>query len=178
MLLFQLPTVWSLVIFPLLANYIRRANSASATMGGRSMRHEPEDTMRVQNNQEVWQVFENAGWNVYFDKLKGLNEEIVTEFTLNLREGSSRVCGIEIPVTEEAIAEVSGLPQNGQQWFSRRFVLPEFPEAFLQVGESIVQKGQGYDRHSLPHPWKEVEKFIMRYMTCEGRYSTIFKCHL
>jgi hypothetical protein len=78
------------------------------------VRHEPEDTTRVRNNHEVWQVFENAGWNVYFDRLKGSNEEIATEFALNLREGSSRVRGIEIPVTEEAIAEVSGLPQNGQ----------------------------------------------------------------
>ena len=83
-------------------------------MGGRSMQHEPEDTTRVQNNQEVWKVFENAGWNVYFDRLKGSNEEIVTEFTLNLREGSSWVREIEILVTEEAIAEVSGLSQNGQ----------------------------------------------------------------
>jgi len=76
------------------------------------VRHEPEDTTRVRHNQEVWQVFENAGWNVYFDRLKGSNEEIATEFTLNLREGSSWVHGIEIPVTEEAIIEVSGLPQN------------------------------------------------------------------
>ena len=78
------------------------------------MRHEPEDTTRVQNNQEVWKIFENTGWNVYFDRLKGSNEEIAMEFTLNLREGSSRVHGIEIPVTEESIVEVSGLPQNGQ----------------------------------------------------------------
>jgi hypothetical protein len=120
------------------------------------VRHEPEDTMRVQKNQEVWKVFENTGWNVYFDILKGSNEEIPMKFTLNLREGSSRVCRIEIPVTEEAIAEVSGLPQNGYRWFSRRSVLPEFPEAFLQAGESIMQKGQGYDQNSLPHPWKEV----------------------
>jgi hypothetical protein len=133
------------------------------------VRHEPEDTTRVRNNQEVWKVFENAGWNVYLDRLKGSNEEIVTEFALNLREGSSRVRRIEIPVIEEAIAEVSGLPQNGQRWFSRRSVLPEFPEAFLQAGESIVQKGRGYDRNSLPHPWKEVAEFVMRYMTCEGR---------
>jgi hypothetical protein len=93
--------------------------------------HEPEDTMRVRNNQEVWKVFENAGWNVYLDRLKGSNKEIATKFALNLREGSSRVCGIEIPVTEEAIVEVSGLPQNGQRWFSRRSILPEFPESFL-----------------------------------------------
>ena len=100
--------------FPLPANCIRRADSTSAAMGGRSVQHEPEDTMRVQNDQEVWKVFENAGWNVYIDRLKGSNEEIATKFALNLREGSSRFHGIEITMTEKAIAEVNGLPQNGQ----------------------------------------------------------------
>jgi hypothetical protein len=83
-------------------------------MGGQSVRHELEDTMGFQNNQKVWKVFENTSWNVYFDRLKGSNEEIATKFALNLREGISQVCGIEILVTEEAIVEVSGLPQNGQ----------------------------------------------------------------
>jgi hypothetical protein len=74
-----------------------------------------------------------------------LNKEIATEFALNLREGSSQVHRIEIPVIEESIAEVSGLPQNRQRWFSRRSILSKFPEAFLQAGESIAQKGQGYE---------------------------------
>jgi len=72
-----------------------------------------------------------------------LKEEIAVEFAVNLGEESSRVHGIEVPVTEEAIPEVSELPQNGQRWFSRRTSLPEFPQAFLQAGEIVVQKGQG-----------------------------------
>ena len=100
------------------------------------------------------------------------------EFALNLEEESSQVCEVDVPVTEEAIAEVSGLPHNGERWFSRRTSLPEFPEAFLHAGESIAQKGRGYDQNSLPHPWGEVAEFVIKYITCEGRYSTVFKYHL
>jgi hypothetical protein len=32
-------------------------------MGGQSVQHEPKDTTGIQNNQEVWQVFENTSWN-------------------------------------------------------------------------------------------------------------------
>jgi hypothetical protein len=46
-------------------------------------------------------------------------------------------------VTEEAIAEVSGLPENGKPWFSRKTVLSEFLKEFLQVRERIIQKGRG-----------------------------------
>jgi len=102
----------------------------------------------------------------------------MVEFELNLGEGSSGVRGIKIPVTEEAVTEFSALLQNGKRWFSRRMALPEFPEAFLQAGESITQKGWEYDRNSLLHPWGGVAEFIIKYMTCEGRYSSIFKYHI
>lgn len=70
--------------------------------------------MRVQNSHEVWKVFENVGRNVYFDRLRWSKEEIVAKFSLNLGEERSRVHEIEIHVMEEAIVEVSGLPQIGQ----------------------------------------------------------------
>lgn len=123
-------------------------------------------------------MFENAGWDVYFGRLKGWNEEIAMEFALNLEEGVSRVRGVEIPVIEKTIAEVSGLPQVKECWFSRRTPLLELLEAFLQAGEIIVHKGWGYDRTSLPNPWGGVSYVVIKYMTCEGRYYTIFKYHL
>jgi len=75
--------------------------------------------------------------------LRGSNEEITAEFALNLGEGSSQVCRIEILVTEEAIAEVSGLPQNGQRWFLRRTALPEFLGAFFTGRRRHSAKGSG-----------------------------------
>lgn len=56
-------------------------------------------------------MFENKSWDIYFERLRDLNEEIMVEFALNLGEGGSRVCIIEIPVIEETIMEVSGFPQ-------------------------------------------------------------------
>jgi len=41
-----------------------------------------------------------------------------------------------------------------------------------------MQKGQGYDINSLPHPWGGVVEFVIKYMTYEEGYSTIFKYHL
>jgi len=79
-------------------------------MVGLAVHHEWEGMTMVKKNQEVWQVFENAGWDVYFDRMQGFNEASAIELAVNLEEGSSQVRGIEIPVIEETIAEVNGLP--------------------------------------------------------------------
>ena len=95
------------------------------------MRHEPENIVSIRNNTEVWQVFFDVGWDIYFDRLQGFDGGITMKFALNLEENYSRVRVLEVPITEEVIAEVSGLRQQGQQWFSRKFSLAEFPNFFL-----------------------------------------------
>ena len=44
-------------------------------------------------------------------------------------------------------------------------------------GEHCTER-PGYDRMSLPRPWSEVAEAVIKYITCEGRYSTVFKYHL
>jgi len=45
---------------------------------------------------------------------------------------------MEIQVIEEAIATISGLPQEGHKWFTRKVALTEFPGMFLEEGENVV----------------------------------------
>lgn len=94
-------------------------------MGGQTVRHEPENTEQVRRNADVWQVFLNAGWHVYFDRLQGFDESITVEFALKLEGNHSIVHGLDIFVTKEAISIVSGLQRRGQKWFSRKSPLPE-----------------------------------------------------
>jgi len=62
---------------------------------------------------EAYQIFLQAGWIDYFRRLQEFDSQQVLEFALNLNEDHSIVRGVRIPVTEEAIIEVSGLPANG-----------------------------------------------------------------
>lgn len=74
------------------------------------MRHELESTIFIRSNVDVWQVFVNAWWDRYFERLIGFDETVTTEFALNLEEDHSRVCGLNIPLIEEDISTISGLP--------------------------------------------------------------------
>ena len=82
------------------------------------MRREPGNTTPVHNNVDVWQVFVDAGWEVYFNRFQGFNETITSEFALNMKGNYSRVQGLEIVFTEEVVLVVSGVPQQGHKWFS------------------------------------------------------------
>jgi len=146
-------------------------------MGRADVRHELESTIFFCSNIDVWQVFVNAGWDTYFERLQGFDEIIKVEFALNLEEDHSRVWGLNIPVTEIAISVISGLPHEGQKWFSRKAPLPEFQEVFLQDGETTIKKGRGYDHQSLPYPRGKVAYFMLRYITCEGHFVVMFKYH-
>jgi hypothetical protein len=63
--------------------------------------------------------------------LKGFNEDELLEFSQNVTEGYSMVKGVKIPVSEESIVAVTGLPRTRDQWFNRKTHLPDVRKGFL-----------------------------------------------
>jgi hypothetical protein len=54
----------------------------------------------------------------YVLRLHGYNDEIVLEFILNYIVERSIVARTHVEVTEETMAEVTGLPHIGERWYS------------------------------------------------------------
>ena len=81
-------------------------------MGGAIVRKEPATTALLEHYPVAYQIFEQAGWLNYFRRLQWYIEQQVLQFAQNLQEDHSVVAGVRISVTEEDIAEVSGLPKN------------------------------------------------------------------
>ena len=82
-------------------------------MGGNLITYEPGTTTLLELYHEVYQIFLQAGWLDYFRRLPDFDAQQVLEFACNLTEGFSVIQGVQIPVTEEVIARVTGLPTNG-----------------------------------------------------------------
>jgi hypothetical protein len=144
-------------------------------MGGPVIRHEPATTALLELYPEVYQIFLQAGWLGYFQRLQGFDQQQVLQFAQNLQEDHSIVQGVRIPVTEEDIAQVSGLPTNGIRWFSRKHIILNAQQDFFLPGEQIEPKGRGVRLSSLPPPWPKVAKFVKHYLTCEGRYQVVYQ---
>ena len=144
-------------------------------MGGSAIIHEPGSITLLQLFPEAYQIFQQAGWTTYFERLGEFDPQQVLEFAQNLQGDYSVVQGIWISVTEEDIAQVSGFPIIGARWFSRKQVILIAQQDFLLPEEWIEHKGRGISLHSLPHPWPTVAKFIKHYLTCEGRYQVVYQ---
>jgi hypothetical protein len=65
-------------------------------------------------------MFQQAGWIDYVQKLQGYDDGISLQFTINIRGEKTIVADIQVEVTEEAVAEATGLPKIGERWYIRQ----------------------------------------------------------
>jgi hypothetical protein len=144
-------------------------------MGGSIVRNEPTTMALLEHYLAAYEIFQQAGWLNYFCRLQGYNEQQVLQFARNLHEDYSVIEGVRISVTEEDIAEVSGLPMNDTCMFSRKHIIGTVQQNFFLPEERIELKGRGVQLSSLPPPWPEVARFIKHYLTCEGRYQVVYQ---
>jgi hypothetical protein len=144
-------------------------------MGGQSVCREPT---LLQVTDQAREILHCLGWTKYFNRLQGYDTNITLTFFQNLQGGVSMVRDIQILVTEEIIAEVTGLPNEGIQWTGKYTTLKEVMESFVEPREELDKKGKGLNPNALREPWRELEGVIQRYITCDGRYNVVRPCHL
>lgn len=79
------------------------------------------------------------------------------------------------------MAKVIGLVMNGKRFYRDRKIGEEdLAKKFDKDKErSRVNKmaDGGYNRKDLTAPWVDMVKFIMRYITLDGIYASIFSYH-
>lgn len=99
----------------------------SETMGGRAIQSEPQELTVFAAAREI---LERAGWLTYLSRLQESNETVAMEFLQNLQEDHSTVRGKWIAITDDIIAEVSGLPATGPVWTLKNERLQKIMEIF------------------------------------------------
>jgi len=144
-------------------------------MGGKAIRSEPH---KLIVSATTWEILEKAGWLNYFRRLQESNETVALEFLQNLQENHSIVRGRWIVVTDEIIAEVSGLPLAGPVWTLKKERLQKIMDIFQDEGQSLIVKGKGVLLATLGEPWTELAKIVQSYITCEGRKDVVRPRHL
>jgi hypothetical protein len=82
-------------------------------MGGRGVHREPTLLNLI---EQVRDILHQLGWTDYFNWLQGYDTNVTLEFFQNLQGENSMVQGIQILVTPEILALVTGLPNMGIQW--------------------------------------------------------------
>lgn len=143
-------------------------------MGGAVVRHELNYIKDLENFPRACQIFGEAGWLEFFEWLRGSDERVSLEFSLNLDKNKTKVIGLKLDVIEEYVSQLKTLQTEGKWWFKWKINDPSLKTRFLQGEEKLDKKGSGIYYLSLPQPWNDVALFIIKYITCEGSETIVF----
>jgi len=151
-------------------------------MTGGFNRREPTNTVRIQQHPHVLEIFTRHKWMGFFEKFKGYDDEVAQEFALSLTphtkiHATVVIRGLTIGLTPELIKRVATLPlgipwrkeDKGDSQVARR--------KFFLEGEEPTEDKNRVRRESLPYPWNEVGYQLIKYISCEGRYSVVDGYH-
>ena len=103
------------------------------------------------------------------------------EFTrlliLNLHNNHSNLVGVKFEISTNAIFEAAGIPAVEEKWFKNGKLDKDSLEPFIKP------RYRGGSKISFPfshlrHKFKELMFVIMKYFTCEGRYSRLYDYHV
>ena len=85
--------------------------------------------------------------------------------------------GLSLKLTPKHISQITELPM-GLPWDKEeRKQSRQAKKEFFPPEEEFLEDKNGVRRTSLSPPWNEVSLQIMKYITCEGRFSIVYAYH-
>ena len=123
--------------------------------------------------------FQNVGCFQFCEKVKKVqnHQELIRIFILNLHNKQSSLAGIDFELLVDAISSATGIPDVGEKWFKRekldmRYYEPFIKPRYKECCKTILPFSHSLDRYA------PLMKVIMKYFTCEGRYSKLCSYHI
>ena len=142
---------------------------------GKTNRVEPTDLSWIDKFPGCAELFENAGWLIFFKNIDGYNTEVSHKFAQCYDKDTVSFDTLKFKSTTDLVAETTGVKNEGELWFKKvpftfnaqRYLLPGI----------VLDWGKGVPIHNFRPEWVEPIKVLQSYITCEGRYAFIFKYH-
>ena len=78
---------------------------------------------------------------------------------------------------EDVIAEAIGVPSDGEKWFKQQSFEIDYSKFIFPWREKLDWKN-GIHISKIKPMWKTPLEMIQNYITCEGRYDRVLRCHL
>lgn len=116
----------------------------------------------------------------YLERLNGFKSYITMAFFKNWSNDRVTLHGVTVKLTEEFIAEITGLPTEGIKFTKQTSILnaafKNFPK--MEEEEKILEKsGNFFDMHQIKEIWRDVLGCIREYFILDGRSKRVHKCH-
>jgi hypothetical protein len=99
-------------------------------------------------------------------------------FAKNFDGFQIQVGDIIIQVTKHSIVVACGLFVRGERWFKKKKLPRDLCNQFLVAEHHNPDWSQGILNKWLKEEWKNTLQVVHKYITCEGRFSTINCYHM
>ena len=144
--------LWVLSSFPFLGSGVRRMirgfqSKKTSVLDAEIMRGkrkwvEPPSCAEWKNKPEVWDILRRGNFTSYMERLKGNNPTITHQFVKSWKDDSVLVENQWMDVTEEIIAEDTGLDLDGINFYRERKLFDKEIDDFVEIEEEIYRLGK------------------------------------
>ena len=120
---------------------------------------------------------QKSGWFNFCEKLQGYHSQMTMLFIENYRDERVQLQILTVRVNEDSVAKAICVPTEGEKWFKQQDFKEDFSEFLIPGGERLDWKN-GVHVSKMKPGWRIPLGMIKNYITCDGRYDRILKCHL
>ena len=107
------------------------------------------------------EIFEKKQWIPLFEKFDGYNEKVSLEFSYSFDRERDTVSNFTFILSEDIMAQIIGLPQQGERFFkTKQFEEKAWTPFLCRSRAGLVKWKKGIPRSWLIHPWDEVAYVI------------------
>jgi len=145
-------------------------------------KREPNNTTRIHQRPPMVDIFTRHQLMGFSERMRGYDDDVAREFSISfipLTRASANVvvkC-LSVAITPEVISRITTLPL-GLPWRKEDKTNNTLAKkSFFLEGEEPIEDKNGDRRESIPYPWDEVSYHIIKYISCEGRYSVVYGYH-
>ena len=150
-------------------------------MTGERSRKEPVgEVQKWKNKGKVWKELEKGGVANFFEKLHGSDPEITNSMVNSWNKGKVKVNGVYFQITEEVVAEVTGMPMEGHKFFRDKKLSSNAIKDFVKNTKELnklVKKESFFVTETIKKLWRYVLYSIIDYITLDPRFDRVRTHH-
>ena len=96
---------------------------------------------------------------------------------IQLHDGQATLASVTFTLTPESISLATGIPNIGEQWNKRQQIDRKHYELYIKPSY-LRQLSRVFPFRYLKDPYAPLMKLIMKYFSCEGRFSRLYAYHI
>lgn len=145
---------------------------------GKLLRAEPEGKKYLEGYPQTKESLKKERCLKFIQNFRGYNKEVTKAFAWSFNGHAVEIGDLKFTVTEATIAAATSLPQEGERWFKNRSMDDQGWKIMLQnpgMDTSVFTKG--IPVHAIKEEWSTLLLLIQKFITCEGRFGTMYMYH-